>query len=191
MELAFEEAVELARASAKAEGFAAGYANGRTRAADQVRLELEVELASLRAAELARMDTTTALLTSLGRLVDELESRMVPTYEQVADRLGPAAYSIVEAILGRELNLSKELALDAVRRVCKSAPRGSDFTVWLNPAAIDALDGLDLTSIAGRPMRLLADTSLNNGDALAESGATRVDARLATSLGRVREMLEA
>ncbi len=190
LERAFDEATEVVLEAARAEGFAAGYANGRTQAAAEVRAELEGELALMREAEANRESRTAVLLTSLGRAVTELEERLVPTYDEAADRLGHAAYLLVEAMLGRELVLSRDLALDAVRRTCATAPRGADLTIWLNPADIETLQGADLISLVGRPVRLLTDSTLAHGDAIAESGATRVDARLATALGRVREVLE-
>jgi flagellar assembly protein FliH len=61
--------------------------------------------------------------------------------------------------------------------------------MWLNPADVAALDGLDLPALVGRPVKLLADPSLGLGDALAESGASRIDARLTSALARVREVL--
>lgn len=190
LERAFDEVSELARTAARTEGFADGYASGRTQATLDVRKELEAELAALREADARREASSSALLILLGRIVTELEARVVPTYEEVADHLGPAVYALVETILGRELILSPDLALDAVRRACTAAPRGSNVTVWVNPSDAQMLQQIDLESALGRRVNILIDWSLDHGDALAESGATRVDARLATALARVREMLE-
>jgi len=191
LERAFSEASELVRAAAQAEGFAAGYANGRTKAASEVRSELESELTALRQAGAQREAAVSSLLSSLAQALNDLETRLAPTYDQVADKLGTAAFQIVEAIFGRELALSKELALDAVRRACAAAPRSADLILWLNPDDALGLENIDLSAILGRPVRLLTDPMLRSGDARAESGATRIDARLATALGRVRELLEA
>ena len=191
LERAFGEASQIVRAAAQAEGFAAGYADGRTRAAAEVRSELEFELAALAEAESRREASHSTLFASLTKVLNELEARIVPTYEEVADQLGAAAYRIVETIMGRELVLSKDLVLDAARRACAIAPRGADLTLWLSAADASSIESVDLASIIGRPVRLLVDSSLNSGDARAESGATRIDARLATALTRVKEMLEA
>lgn len=189
LERAFDELTEVVRANAAAEGFADGYASGRLQAVADVRLELAREVDAVQTLEAERRASTERLLAALGTAIDDLESRILPTYEDVADRLGEVAYTLVEAILGRELALSHELALDAVRRVCATAGSGADFTLWLNPLDLAALAGLDVASIVGRQVELLADSTLAPGDARAESGATRVDARLTSALARVREVL--
>jgi flagellar assembly protein FliH len=189
LQRAFDEATAAARAAAAAEGFAAGYANGRVQAVAEAELRLAGELAAVREVEAKRAASVESLLAALGRAVAEFESRAFPTYDAVTEQLGSAAYTLVEAILERELVLSHDLALDAVRRVCAFAPRGADLTMWLNPADVAALDGLDLPALVGRPVKLLADPSLGLGDALAESGASRIDARLTSALARVREVL--
>lgn len=190
LERAFDEASEIARTAARSEGFSEGYANGRMQAAAEARRELDLELASMRQAEEKREARTVSLLNALEQAITAFETRMGPTYEEVADDLGPAACLLVEIILGRELVLSTDLVLDAVRRACNAAPKNTDVRIWLNEMDAETLRGTDLAEVLGRPVQLLIDSSLGHGDAMAEAGATRVDARLATAFGRVREMLE-
>ncbi|HUW78798.1 MAG TPA: FliH/SctL family protein [Candidatus Nanopelagicaceae bacterium] len=186
---ALDEATRIARTSAAAEGFAAGYASGRIRAVAETKAELDRELATLRTAEAQRKTGTENLLAALNEAVLRLENRLVPTYDEIGQRLGAVAYSLVESIFGRELELSRELALDAMRRACAAAPRGTALTLWLNPLDIESLETIDLATTLGRPVKVVPDPALNRGDALAEIGATKVDACLTNSLARVREVL--
>lgn len=190
LERAFDEASEIARSAARTEGFAEGYANGRLQAAAEARRELDLEIAAIRESEEHRQAQTSALLASLASAITSFETRVSFTYEQIANSLGPVACQLVETIFGRELTLSTDLALDAVRRAFAAAPKGADVTIWLNPEDAEGLRHLDMEAVLGRPVQLLTNALLGRGDATAESGATRVDARLDTALTRVKEMLE-
>ena len=191
LETAFSAATQQARANAEAEGYAAGYAAGRTAANVDVAAEAAVASARADAVLAQRLAALDQAVTALTTAASSVERRAVATYAEAADHLGPAAYALVEALLGHELETRPETVLDAVRRAASAAPAEGALTVHLNPAdAAALLDARpELDAVAGRPVEVRADASVAPGDARAAHGATRVDASLAGALARVREVL--
>ena len=192
------DAAELVRAGARAEGYAVGWAEGlragsaraqaqAAAAAAERLLEREAEAASVRSA-----------LRALAEAAAGLEARAVAPAAALEGHLLAAAVELAEALLGRELAVAGGAGgLDALRRALSLAPAGRPVTARLNPAdaavvraalarlAADERDEL----LGGREVRVLADVAVEPAGCVAECDATRIDARLSTALGRVREAL--
>lgn len=181
-------------AEADAVGYAAGWAQGRQQAAELAAREA-AELAELTARrEAERAAEAERSLTAVLVAADRLEQRTLPLLADLEDEVMRAAVTIAEALLGRELRLSPEPAMDALRRALVQVPEGRPVTVRLNPADLAALtpqtgDGTP-DEVDGRPVVLVADPGLNPGEAVADSGALTVDARLSTAVARVKELLD-
>jgi flagellar assembly protein FliH len=167
-----EEAVAEGRATGYAQGWQAGVVAGQTAAA----------------AELAGVREQLALVVA--RAAQSLEAnleRVDAAWTDVTTQATSLAYAVVEALLGRELAVAVDPGADAVRRALASVPGGADLVLRLHPddaaaLATDALPG-------DRECTVVTDPTLARGDCVAEASATRVDARIASALDRVRAVL--
>jgi flagellar assembly protein FliH len=95
---------------------------------------------------------------------------------------------IAEGLLGHELRHADARGRDAIARALALAPEAGLVVARLHP---DDLAGLPEPEnlFPGRDVRVVADSTLNPGDAIVDVGACRVDARLGEALERVREVL--
>ena len=185
--------LEAVKAAARSAAYAAGWAEGRRAAkayAEVVAREVEAEtqrFVQQRASSLQRALNTVAMAAST------LEQRAVPTAADIEDQLVSAAFVLAEAVLGRELALADSPGRDAVARALELVPVGRPVLVRVNPADHTTLTGQadheGPLIIDGRTVTLAPDASLASGDAVAESDATVVDARLSAALLRVGEAL--
>jgi flagellar assembly protein FliH len=126
-----------------------------------------------------------AVLAVLSRAVDaaqEADRAMRAEIQAAAPRL---AFGILEVLLGREVALATNPGQDAIARVLALDADRQPATVRLNPADVDALDGVDL----GRVVRVVADPMIEPGGALAEIGKGTLDGQLGPALERVRKIL--
>lgn len=163
-------------------GHAAGYAAGRKQA--------EAELASLRAAlqeeaaQAASLGTARlgSALEALARAADDLRSRQAPALSSVDVSIAAAALELAEAIVGYELQgSSAKAALE--RATVEAVPEGT--VVRLNPldAQLIAAEG------TASGVQLVADPTLDPGDAVVELVDGALDARVAQSLTRAKAVL--
>lgn len=185
------EASERATEQGQREGYAVGYQEGVAAGRAE----------ALRLAETQRTDDEQALDYALDRLgllasalqnaATSLEQRMAPTYDEIAPEIGGLVYELVEVLLGRELETDRVPVLAAVRRAAAEAPRNAPLVVHLHPrdhaTVVDMR--VDLESIAGRPVTVVVDSSMEPGGAIADSGARRIDARLSVALEHLRQEL--
>jgi flagellar assembly protein FliH len=186
-----DRVVEGARAEARASGFASGWAQGvheaREQMAEQVRRshERQAALDAERAAGL------TLAFTALDQAVAQVERTALPSIESLEDVIVDLAMKIAEAVVGHELLASKTLGRDALARVLRLAPDGEGVTVELSPADHAVLIGSpELDELTHqRRVTLLASPALSDGDAIARSGATRIDSRIADGLERIKDVL--
>jgi flagellar assembly protein FliH len=172
-----EEAVAEGRAAGFEAGFAAGQAAGRQ--------AIEAAHAELTAAHAARL---AAVVQGSETAIADALSGVGAVADAAARVTAGAAFAVAEAIVGRELVLARDPGRDAVARALALAPEGVDLTLRLNPedAAALAIDQLP----AGRAVTVVADPAVARGDCLAETGWTRVDARIGSALERVRMVLD-
>ncbi|SHN42023.1 FliH/SctL family protein [Cryptosporangium aurantiacum] len=182
-----------AKEAAKAAGYAAGWAEGKRAAkleADAARKVVEEET---RRFNETRQAALRRALQTVAAAATALEQRAAPSATELEDELVSAAFVLAEAVLGRELALADSPGRDAVARALELVPVGRPVLVRINPAdyatlAAEAGHEGPLV-IDGRTVALEADASLASGDAIAESDATVVDARLSAALLRVGEAL--
>ncbi|MGI5236663.1 FliH/SctL family protein [Dactylosporangium sp. CA-139066] len=183
------ELVARWRAEAEATGYAAGWAQGirearEAAAADAARAAEE----AAQIAEMHRMRIERAVRT-IGRAAQELEARAVPAAHDLEEQIVATAFSIAEAVLGRELRTAAEPGREALMRALALAPANVPVAVRLNPADRLTIGQTELV-MDGRTVSLVDDPTLRPGDAVALSDATTVDARLGPALDRVREVLQ-
>jgi flagellar assembly protein FliH len=177
---------ERSHQAARAQGFAAGWAEGqrasltRSSAAAEQQL-LELQEGTRRA--VARQESAASALAEAARRCDET-ARALQT--ELTDRAVDLALEIAAAVLGREVTLAVDPGADAVRRAVAGVPVDVPLVVRLNP---EDLAALDQAVLAGRPATLVADPRVSRGDAVVETENGWVDADIAGSLARVREVL--
>jgi flagellar assembly protein FliH len=178
------------RAEAHAAGYAAGWAHGIREAEVAVGAARDQELAQSHQAAAELAVRTGRALAALATATAGLEQRMAPSVPDLAEAAVDTAFALAQSILGRELAVAEEPGRDAMLRALMLAPAGRPVTVRLAPADHALLSTPDgRYEIDGRTVTLLADPALRSGDSIAECDATTIDARLATALERVREVL--
>jgi len=185
------ELLEQARASAVAAGYAEGWAQGVREATAEAQAAAQAAQERARAvAEQDERDRAAALQQAAAAVLaaaDRLAQREVPVLAELEDVVLGAAVELAEALLGRALASSPEPGLDALRRVLALTPDGGSPVVRLHPedlASLGAPEGDHL--VDGRVVRLRPDPTLARGDAVAEYGASTIDARLSAAVQRVR-----
>ncbi|GAA3398837.1 FliH/SctL family protein [Cryptosporangium minutisporangium] len=182
-----------AKEAAKAAGYAAGWAEGRRAAKIEAEAARKAADEETRRFQQARQAALQRALQTVGAAAAALEQRAVPSAREMEDELVSAAFVLAEAVLGRELALADSPGRDAVARALELMPVGRPVLVRINPADYATLtaeaDHEGPLVIDGRTVTLEPDASLASGDAIAESDATVVDARLSAALLRVGEAL--
>jgi flagellar assembly protein FliH len=186
-----EHIVAEATAAAHAAGFAAGWAQGQRES--EVRTQaLHTHLQDEAEAALAGQQQVLRRATAgLGAAAVALEQQVTATATELEDLILHTAFDIAEAVLGRELELGAEPGKDALARALALAPANRPVTVRVSPAdhaALTAAGGLP-PQAGGREITLVADPQVRSGDAMADSDATAIDARISTALGRIRQVL--
>jgi flagellar assembly protein FliH len=174
----FTEVAERARV----QGHSAGYAAGRREAT----ATLDAELAALHAEQaevLAAARTEVAAAAALLRSASAAWRDAVQSAGEVADQaVLAAAVELATVIVGAELADHERSALAAARRALAAASGAPVQALHLHPAdlAIVAESG-DVADV-----RLVPDSTLQRGDALADLPDGAVDARIGTAVDRVR-----
>lgn len=181
---------ELARLreEAHAEGFAAGHTEGSAAAETvvaEVREAAEQRLAEAQARWERRMATAAAALDAAAA---RLDAAAVPVAEEVRDSILGAVVTLVEDLLGRELEMTTSPGWDAVRRALSLCPEDAPVVVRLHP---DDLAEVPAAALAGLPagVTVLGDARIERAGAVAETGSRRVDAQLGAALERVQAVL--
>jgi flagellar assembly protein FliH len=179
------------RAAAHAVGYAAGWAEGQRAAHDAALAATAAATAGAREASDERAAAVRRALDAVGAAATALERRVLPSVADAEQAILGAALALAEALLGRELSLAEAPGLDAIRRALALAPSRRPVLVRLSPADHAALAGGARSEydVDGRMVTVVADPTLQPGDAVAECDATTVDARLGAALERVREVL--
>jgi flagellar assembly protein FliH len=185
------EVADRLRAEAQAAGYATGWAQGRREAEVSARAARERTAAQAREqAEMQALRVEQAI-AAVTRAAAGLERQMIPVAAEFEDLIVGAAFTLAEAILGRELAMATDPGRDAVARALALAPTGRPITVRLHPGDHATVTGGQFESVQmdGRTVTLVADPGLQPGDAVAECDATIIDARIAPAVARVREVL--
>jgi flagellar assembly protein FliH len=179
------------RADAHAAGYASGWAQGRREAEVAARAARDQVEAQVRRSAADQAGRVGQALVALVAAADGLERRMVPVAADLEDTVTGLAFEIARMVIGRELVTATEPGRDAIARALAYAPAGRPVAVRLHPTdyATVTSEQPALVEIEGRTVSLSADGALRPGDAVAESDATTIDARLGPALERVREVL--
>ncbi len=179
-----------ARAAAHAAGYTAGWASGIRAAQAEAAVEAlrrRVEADQLLAEQRAEVQRCVA---GLDAAAATLERRALPTVEQLERLVLESAFAVAEALVGHALRDDAVRAPAALARVLALAPANEPLTVRVSPAdhAVLTAQG-EPDPVSTRSFTLVVDPALADGDAVATTGATEIDARIRAGLARVREVL--
>jgi len=166
-------------------GHAAGYAAGRKEAeAELAVLRRALEAEAAEATQAARERVGTAL-EALARAASDFRARQAPALQSVDASIAAAAIELAEAIVGHELSTADGSARAALDRASVEAvPAGS--VVRLNPQDVAVI----VAEGGAQPgLELVADYSLERGDAVVDLAHGTLDARVSGSLQRARAAL--
>lgn len=189
--------LRAAREEADNEGRAAGYAAGLEAARRASEQDLADAAAARDVAAQRAAAEVAAALQALRVAAGRLDAQMASVTEALAEQTLAAVVSLTTAVLGHALARGEDTALDAVRRALDPLPGTGPVVVRLCPTDADIVaranasagnDKID-TGPRQRPLSVVADPTLDRGDAVACSGVTEVDARLGTALERALRAL--
>ncbi len=186
----YAEELARLRSHAHAEGYAAGHAEGMTAAATVV-AEAE-RVAAERLLEVqARWERRVASATAaLGAAATRFDEAATPVAEEIRETILGTVLTLVEDLLGRELELADSPVLDAIRRALTLCPSDVPAVVRVHP---DDLAEVPAEALAELPdtVRVVGDDRVERAGAVAETGVGRIDAQLSTALERVQAVLTA
>lgn len=179
------------REAARTTGYADGWAQGRQDAVAAQAEQLVRDEEDRRRLEQALVAETQAACNALDQAVRQLSSRTVPVLDEMADVVLDAAMRLAEAVLGAELSVLDDAATLALRRALSPLPDDGRVVVRMNPQDVEMVrasqnDGTSSGTqrVEGHEVELVADASLRRGEAVADLGAARVDARFDAALRR-------
>jgi flagellar assembly protein FliH len=178
--------------AARSAGYAEGWAQGRREAVAARREELQRAEESRHQLEKAIAVEAQQACDALWSAVRQLERVAAPVLEDGADLVLDAAVRLAEAVLGAELSVLDDAATLALRRALAPLPDDGRVVVRLNPQDLQVLRAAGESSsttggsqrVEGHDVELVADSGVRRGEAVADQGAARVDARLGAALRR-------
>lgn len=174
--------IEEAMREGYAAGYEAGYAEGHDAGVNAGRE------AGVNALDEDRRHLRAVLLTLRDRL-HRVDQRAEELREEFDGAVAEAALAIAAAVLDRELTLTADAGIDAIRRALAAVPNPTGTaTVRLHP--IDAGHLGPLAEVApGTTLTVVTDPDVPRGGCVLQLGPTTVDASIAAALERVREVL--
>lgn len=184
----YAEELARLRAHAHAEGYAAGHAEGSTAAAAVV-AEAERAAAERLLDVQARWERRVAsAAAALGAAATRLDEAATPVAEEIRETILGTVLTLVEDLLGRELELADSPVLDAIRRALTFCPSDAPAVVRVHP---DDLAEVPAEALAALPdsVRVVGDASIERTGAVADIGSRRIDAQLQAALARVQAVL--
>ena len=169
------------------EGHAAGYAAG-VRAAAKEQRRWRDRMAAEQAASLAagQQDLDRAV-RALAVARTDFAHRNVQALHDAEEVLARTALELAEAILGYELAEGTRTARAALARALSGSDAATVLAIRLHPADIEVLRREGQDEPGGLP--LVADPSLQRGDAKVEYQQGWLDASLGTALARAKAAL--
>ena len=164
-------------------GHAAGYAAGLRAAEAQAAVVAEhsrIEREALRGDAATALQSALAALESAAAHAAALDSLVLADADAA---LAAAALELAEAILEHELADGESSARAAIARALSAADPESTLAVRLSPVDLAVVTA---NGLAPSTLRLVADSTLERGDAVVDVADGRVDARISSALQRAR-----
>ena len=187
----FDTGFEAGHKSGHEAGFTTGVNEGREQMAADVRAELLTEHTAIMLEHSELRAKLEIALNVLASGMSSLESATIPVYTEVGVNLGGVVVELVEEILGAELSTDKAHVLNSISAAAAEIPGHSEVRVALHPDDLELVQGLgiDFDQTLQRPVRLLADDSIEVHGAIVTSGCTRVDSQISQRIARLKEAI--
>jgi len=187
----FDTGFEAGNKSGHEAGFATGVNEGREQMAADVRAELLTEHTAIMLEHSELRAKLEIALNVLASGMSSLESATIPVYTEVGVNLGGVVVELVEEILGAELSTDKAHVVNSISAAVAKIPGHSEVRVALHPDDLELVQGLgiDFDQTLQRPVRLLADDSIEVHGAIVTSGCTRVDSQISQRIARLKEAI--
>lgn len=179
-----------ARSAARAAGYLEGWASGLRAAEARAAGETERRRREAQAFAAEQSVLAGRALAAVDAAAASLERRAVPGADELEDLIISAALDIAEGLVGSALRDDETRSHAALTRALALAPADEDVEIRLAPADHALVAPAAPLDPSRRRITLVADPTLLPGDAVAVSGATEVDARIAAGLARVRAVLQ-
>jgi flagellar assembly protein FliH len=170
----------------KTRGHAAGYAAGLRAAEKEIQEQQAARDAEHAEAMRVGRATIERAVEALAAATRSADAMTLPVVQESQDILAAAAIELAEAILGHELSDGDRSARAALRRALDAVPPAELTSVRMNPDDLALIDP-DLRASAG--VEIVADASLQPGDAIALMPDGYLDARIGTALSRAKAAL--
>ena len=180
-ELTLSTLAESTKAAARAQGYSVGWAEGQRRAREQAAVEAAEAEARLVEIEQVRAAEHAAAVAALTAAAADLRTATAHACARIEEQASDLAWELTRALLGHELGTG---GVDVARRVLNVLPAEPMVAVRLHPDDLPTA-----AELAKQGLPLVADPSLERGDALVESLDHVLDLRLGPALERVREAL--
>lgn len=168
-----------ARLRGYAEGHAEGFRAGSAEAA-AARRAAEADRAARDAAAAREIESAVAALQAAARSLGDRERELT---DAAQDQVLRCAIELAELIIAGELTDAGAAAAAAARRALAGADPAEVREVRLHPDDLGTLQGSDHELAA---FALVADDTLDRGDAVAILDHGRIDARIGSALERAR-----
>jgi flagellar assembly protein FliH len=162
-------------------GYRAGYDAGFTAG-------LEDAATAIDSRERARGDQLHAVLEQLHVAATALATDHRSIIADIEARVVAIAVDVATELVGHDVAQRDERGRAALGRALRFAPDGAPVVARLHPDDV-ATAGVDTDAAGGDSIRIVADPTLAPGDCIVDVGATRIDARIAPAIERVRAVL--
>jgi flagellar assembly protein FliH len=170
--------ISAAAQQARDAGFQVGHAAGMAAGEVEGRERAFHEFTSVLA---PKVDAMTAAIAAL-------QTADAVTIAEVSDHLIAFAFSVAQAVLGRELELDNAPVRAALTRALALVPDRGDVVVRVHPDDAGIVGSVD-DLLPGRVVTLIGDPLVERAGAVVQVGACRIDGQLGPALERVRHAL--
>jgi flagellar assembly protein FliH len=161
---------------AHAAGYEAGYADGQ-RDAEAAAGDAERDSA-------ARVESA---VSALRRSVDAAQSAYEERSAQLEGAVPRFAFELLETLFARESAIAVDPGREAIIRALALDESTLPAIARLSPEDADTIG--ELADLSSRPLKVIADPTVEPGGALVEIGSTTIDTQLSHALQRVRAVM--
>lgn len=177
---------ERTRAAAQAEGYAVGWAAGQQAALRRAAERESAAAAETGLREAARAREHALAVAALEKAAAALSAAATEVAARIGEQAAELAFELTRTLVGHELAVAADPGADVVARVLAVLPSGSGAAVRLHPSIVAGVDGAGL---AEHGVEVVADPTLDQHDAVVETGTTAIDLRVSEAMDRLREAL--
>ena len=140
--------------------------------------------------ERQRSQSLVAVLDELGSVAMSIEQSHGHIIEEIQRQTIALAVDIAETLVGHEIAAAANPGLDALTRALQLAPTAKVLSAQLHPDDFATLSlSPDWERFDLQGLSIIENPSLQRGDCIVDADATRIDARIAPALQRVRETI--